>query len=64
MSRIDALRRIVADRQYTKVEGILVDLWTAQAVVACYEAGSDRTKRVIESAPLEQVAALALKFVK
>jgi hypothetical protein len=61
--RIAALRQIVADRQYAKVDGVLVDLWTAQAVVACYEAGSDRTRRIIETAPLEKVVALALHLL-
>lgn len=60
--RIASLRKIVADRQHDKVEGVLVDLWTAQAVLACYQAGSERTQRIIESAPLPKVAALALSF--
>lgn len=58
--RIASLRQIVADRQYAKVDGVLVDLWTAQAVLACYDAGSDRTRRIIEDAPLEKVAKIAL----
>jgi hypothetical protein len=61
--RIASLRQIVADRQCAKVDGVLVDLWTAQAVLACYDKGSERTRRIIEDAPLEKVAALSLRFV-
>jgi len=63
-TRISRLRRIVAHRQHLKIEGILVDVWTAQAVLACYDQGTERTKRIIEDAPLEKVGALALRLTR
>lgn len=62
MTRIEQLRKIVANRQYEKVDGITVDVFSASSILACYERGSERTKKVIETAPLVQVAQLALKM--
>lgn len=62
--RIEALRTIVADRQCAKVDGVLFDVLTAQSVLACYDAGSDRTKRVIENADPVKVATIALRMTR
>lgn len=64
MTRIEQLRKIVADKQYAEVEGQVVDLFTASAIMACYDAGSERTKKIIATAPLLKVAEVAWKVVK
>lgn len=64
MTRIEKLRKIVAHRQHDKVDDILVDLYTASAILACYEVGSPRVKKIIENAPLTKVAQLAMKITK
>lgn len=64
MSRIEQLRRIVDARRHNTVDGSQVDLFTASAIVACYDAGSDKTKQIIETAPLAKVAELSLRFIR
>lgn len=64
MDRITALRQIVADRQYAKVEGVLVDAFTATAILACHDAGSANTQQIIATAPLVKVAELSLRLVR
>lgn len=63
MSRIAQLRTIVAESQYAKIDGVLVDALTARAILACYDAGNERTQHTIETAAIEKVGALALKMI-
>ena len=63
MSRIAQLRRIVADKQFSEVDGQVVDTFTASAILACYDVGNDRTREIIETAALDKVAALAMRSV-
>ena len=34
---IDTLRRIVADRQHAKIDGVLIDLWSASVTVLIWD---------------------------
>ncbi|MFI1996802.1 hypothetical protein [Actinoplanes sp. NPDC020271] len=34
---IDTLRRIVAEKQYLKIDGVLVDVWSASVTVAIWD---------------------------
>ncbi|GAA3943227.1 hypothetical protein [Actinoplanes auranticolor] len=34
---IDTLRRIVAERQYAKIDGVLVDVWSASVTVVIWD---------------------------
>ena len=34
---IDTLRRIVAERQHAKIDGVLIDLWSASVTVAVWD---------------------------
>jgi hypothetical protein len=63
MSRIDQIRDIIAQSQYAKIDGVLVDGVTAKAILACYEAGNERTQNIIETASIAKVGALALRMV-
>jgi len=60
-ARIAKLRQIVAERQYSRVDGFQVDLFTATAIIACYELGNERVRTLIETAPLDKVANVALR---
>lgn len=44
MERIEALRKIVAERQADTIEGDLVDLFSASAMVTIYEALSEKNR--------------------
>jgi len=64
MSRIEKLRKIVAEKQYAKIDGVIVDTFTAHHILQCYDAGSDRTKKIIEDARIQDVGRIALGLVK
>ena len=63
MSRIEKLQKIVADKQYAKIDCVIVDTFTAHHILKCHEAGSDKTKQIIENARIQDVGALALRMV-
>ena len=60
MTRIETLRKILADKQACKVDGILVDTFTANVIVQIYDSAGAFVQGVIETAPIERVAAIAL----
>lgn len=62
--RIATLKRIVKDRQAEKIDGVLVDVITAHALLTCWEAGNDNTKKQIATADIRGVAAVALRICK
>ena len=45
---IDAIQRIVTDKQAEKVHGVLVDLFTASAITQVYDAVNDQNKAAID----------------
>jgi hypothetical protein len=45
LTLIDTLRRIVADRQHAKIDGALVDLWSAGVTVAIWDHRRDDKRR-------------------
>jgi LysM repeat protein len=45
---IDAIQRIVTDKQAEKVHGVLVDLFTASAIAQVYDAVNDQNKAAID----------------
>jgi len=63
VSRIEALRRIVSDSQHATVEGVLVDLFTASAMVQVFDALSPANQAKFDSVPLVTLAVFAMKKV-
>lgn len=61
-SRIDTLRSIVQNGQHEEVDGMVVDLQTANLLVQIYDKGNDNTKNLVETAPLEKVVGAAWKL--
>lgn len=64
MSRIEALRRIVAERQHAKVEGVEVDLFSASAMVAVFDAVRPDLQARFEELDLLRLAEFAVSKVK
>jgi hypothetical protein len=63
--RIDTLRQIVDSHQHQEVDGMLVDVQTANLLLKCYEGVStDKARSAIETAPLERVVDMAWKVTK
>jgi hypothetical protein len=53
---IEALRRIVRERQATKVNEVLIDIFTASTIVQVFDAVNDRNRQKLLSLPVARVA--------
>jgi hypothetical protein len=62
--RISAIRAIVTNSQYAKVDGIMVDGFSASAIVQVYDAISDANKAKFSALPVWKMASIAFKLVK
>ena len=65
---VDALKQIVADKSAAKVHGVLVDMFTASAIMKVYDAVNDKNKASIEQmldskAGLMKMADFAMKQI-
>ena len=49
------MQSIVKDKQAKEIEGVLVDMFTASALVQAYEQVNDSNKRRIETSNLDQL---------
>lgn len=63
-TRIDAMRKIVREHQAARVEGYLVDAFTASALVAVYDALSPKARRLFGKPPLPKLVEFCWKEVK
>ena len=62
--RINCIRRIVANSQYEKIDGCMIDLFSASAIVAVYDALNEENRLKFASCPAPKMAIIALKFMK
>lgn len=62
--RIAAFRRIVGEKQYAKIDGVAVDLFSASAVVAVYDKLSPENQERFRNLPPAKMASIALKLIK
>ena len=62
--RIAAVRRIVAEGQYAKVDGVMVDLFSASAVVKVYDALNGENQAKYAALPVGRMAEIAFKLLK
>ena len=62
--RIDAIRSVVTGSSYAKIDGVCMDLTTAGAIVAVYNALNDANKEKFASFPAHKMATIAWKLVK
>lgn len=58
---IDTLRRIVAERQHAKIDGVLVDLWSASVTVTIWDRLKDKHRQRLLTLPPHE---LILRCVK
>lgn len=63
-SVIDQMREIVKEKQYRKIKGHTVDLFTASHVVQVYDALGPANQKKLESLPLPKMVDLVWKLVK
>ena len=60
--RIDAIRQVVTDCQYAKIDGCMCDLFSANRVVQVYDALNDKNKAKFASVPWPKMAQIAFKL--
>ena len=63
LERIAAVRDIVAQSQYAKVDGIMLDLFSASAIVTVYDALNETNQAKYREFPVSKMASIAFKFV-
>jgi hypothetical protein len=61
--RINAIRQIVNDCQYAKVDGTMIDLFTASTICQVYDALNDENKIKFASLPAYKMGTIAFKLV-
>lgn len=57
-------RRIVANKQYKEVDGVLLDLTTANLMVQVYDALSKKAQDKFDTLSVERAASICWKLVK
>lgn len=62
--RVEAIRRIVDEGQYAKVDGLMVDLFSASAIVAVYDALNEANRAKYSALPAGRMASIAFKLAK
>jgi hypothetical protein len=63
-ARMAALRQIVAESQYAKIDGTMVDLYTASAIVQIYDALNEANRAKFASFPVGMMAKVAFKLMQ
>lgn len=63
MNVIEKMQGIVADMQAAEIDGVLVDLFTASAVVQIYAKVNDVNKAKMQDMSAEQLANVAYKLM-
>lgn len=64
MTRIEALRKIVAEHQAATIDGLLVDAFTAGMLVTVYDALSPENQAKFDKPRLDKLVAIGWKAVK
>ena len=63
-SYVDQMRDIVAKKQAKKINGVMVDMFTASAVVKVYDAINDTNKAKMDKMTVPAMANVAFKLLK
>ena len=64
LARIGALRKIVERRTYGKIDGCMVDLFSANAVITVYDALSPDNQKKLRDLSIGRMATVSFKFIK
>ena len=64
LARISALREIVQLGAFAKVDGVMVDLFSASAIVKVYDALGDENKAKFSSLPVWTMQRMAFQLLK
>lgn len=61
--RIEAIRQIVKGRRKAKVDGMMVDSYTAQAILQVHDALTDKPRALFAAMPIGCMASIAWKLI-
>lgn len=62
--KIAAIRRIVTEHQYAKIDGVTVDGFSASAIIAVYDALNTDNKARYAALSIPRMASIAFQLVK
>lgn len=62
MNKIDLCREVISESSAKRLDGILIDLVTARAIVTVYEALNESNKGKYVEMPVDKMARLAFKL--
>lgn len=62
--KIAAIRQITIEHQYAKVDGVMVDGFTASAIIQVYDALNEKNQQLFASFPIGKMARVAFQLVK
>ena len=63
LERIKAVRQIVESCQYAKVDGIMLDLYSASAILKVYDAINEANQAKYRALPVYRMADIAFKVM-
>ena len=63
-SVIDKVKEIDKNKSAKKIDGVMVDSFTASAISQIYDKVSDANKKKMDKLPIKKLADLAMKFIK
>ncbi len=63
MSRLEKFRGIVDNHQYAKIDGVMIDVTSANAVLTVYNAISPRLREIFTNHPADKMVKLAWKII-
>ena len=61
---IDKVKDIASKKQAAKIDGVLVDMFTASAISQIYDKVNDANKKKMENLPIVKLAKLAMKMMQ
>jgi hypothetical protein len=61
---IDVARRIVKNQQYEKYKGMMLDGFTANAIMKVYDKVNDKMKAKLEKLPLPKLVSIVWKVMR
>lgn len=62
--RINAIRDVVERKQYAKIDGVMVDGFSASAIIQVYDAINDENKEKFRNLSVGKMAEIAFKLCK
>ena len=61
---VEVARRIVQNKQYEKYKGMMLDTFTASAIIKVYDAVNDSNKKKLDSLKLPKLVNIVWKLLK